>query len=89
MVFSWLGCVKATRSYHEPLVGNRDPLEGFDVSAQYFCTDACAICNGSSESLAGPARMNTVKRGLIELTLSSGGGGPCNRFTFFNMCRDV
>ena len=33
--------------------------------------------------------MNTVKRGLIELTLSSEGQGPATRFTFFNMCRDV
>ena len=35
-----------------------------------------------SESLAGPARMNTVKRGLIELTLSSGSGSLQSVYLF-------
>ena len=56
---------------------------------QFFYTEICAICNGGSESLAGPARMNTVKRGLIELTLSGRRYPTGNRFPFFNMCRYV
>ena len=44
------------------------PSRALMFQCRVFCTELCAICNGDSESLAGPAHLVTDRCGLSSLS---------------------